>query len=211
MPHDYGNSCQAGRCTAMVDSEWNPDPPPGSEKEFCGTFGIYSKWKDDGGRGTRIFDDGLHAIKCSDNSTKGFTARNLCVKELKGACKIQNVKQPITAKPTTTAAPTETSEPPATIPTTTQNMTVGEKCGDGWTPHSVGATQVHKEDLINNVNLEEITCLKDLGVSTIDDDPCSKIGARRLYFTTTHGSTMISNKFSRGVLPGNLTVVTNKE
>ena len=201
MPYDYGNDgdmCSGGRCTALVSSEWNPEPPPGSDEEFCGTFGIYSKWKDEWeGEGTRIFDDGLHAIKCSNSSAKGFTARNLCVKELKDACKIQNAMQTVTPKPT--AAPTQT----------TDNMTVGEKCGDGWTPHSVGARQVQKDDLIDDVNLEEITCLKDLGDSPFNDDRCYKIGARRLYFTTTHGTTMIGNKFLRGILPGNLSIVSD--
>ena len=213
MPYEYGNNCKTvnnkKRCTALVSYEWNPDPPAGNEEEFCGTFGIYSRWKTEGGKGTKIFQNGLQAIKCSNRTAKSFTARNICVKELKGACNIQNqivtdastdtttnTKTTATTTPTTTMA-TKTAATTTTTATTittatTDNITVGEKCGDGWTPHSVGETVVSKEDLLNGVNLEEIVCLKKFGLSTSKDDLCYKNGARRLYFTTTHETPMIN-------------------
>ena len=219
MPYEYGNNCKTvsnkKRCTALVSSEWNPDPPAGSEEEFCGTFGIYSRWRTEGGKGTKIFQNGLQAIKCSNRTAKSFTARNICVKELKGACKIQNqivtdastdtttnTKTTTTTKPITTTAKKTTST--TTTTATTDDITVGEKCGDGWVPHSVGVDElkVNKEDLIDNLNLEDIICLKNLGMSTWDDDLCSKKGARRLYFTTTRKRTKFGDYYAKVILPG---------
>ena len=75
---------------------WVPDPPEGREEDFCGTYGNFSRIAGDPG----YFKNGLKAIRCSDSNTKGFVAKNVCVKEAANICDMPNSSQ-VTTPPTT--------------------------------------------------------------------------------------------------------------
>ena len=77
---------------------WEPDPPEGREEDFCGTYGNFSKIAGDPG----YFKNGLRAIKCSDSNTKGFVAKNICVKEAANICDMPNSNQVTTPLTTDT-------------------------------------------------------------------------------------------------------------
>ena len=78
-------------------SYWVPDPLEGTEENFCGTYGTFS---DIANHNPGFFKDGLKAIRCDDSNTKGFVAKNICVKEAANICDMPNSNQ-VTTPPTT--------------------------------------------------------------------------------------------------------------
>ena len=80
-----------------------------------------------------------------------------------------------------------------------QQGTLKDMCGDGWTPHSVktGQGAVYPNTSVADISLDDIICMKGLGSSTWKDDLCSKVGAKRMYFTTTFGKNFFSNDFTK--------------
>ena len=79
-----------------------------------------------------------------------------------------------------------------------KKSTLKDMCGDGWTPHSVTKYQgnVYPNTSVADVSLNDIVCMKALGSSTWEDDLCSTVHAKRIYFTTTDDKTFFDNSFT---------------
>ena len=77
--------------------------------------------------------------------------------------------------------------------------TLKDMCGDGWTPHSVkkGQGNVYPNTSVADISLDDIVCMKALGSSTWEDDLCSSIDAKRIYFTTSDDRTFFNNDFTK--------------
>ena len=72
----------------------------------------------------------------------------------------------------------------------------GHGCEDGWTPQKTGV-RGKPDGWVASGKQQENVCLKGLGESTWDDDLCEKIGAKRLYFTSSNGNTFFKNGFHK--------------